>query len=270
MTKVSVYEYKSYKQFLIDWIAQTPSGGRGQRKLMAQSMGCQTPFVTQVLTGDYNFSMEQSEACARWLALSIPEAEFFFLLVQKERAGTKALEVFLERQIRERRERETQLTNKLQISDSLTSEDQQQYYSSWQYSAVHMALLVPELRTLEDLHRYFALPLPRLINILNFLSAKKLIKLRSGKYELLRPVLHVGRDSPFLAKHHANWRLKAIEAIDELSAGNFHYSGVIALSKDDYEWTKAKLGNALEEIIAKVRGSVDEKIGCLAMDLFSL
>ena len=43
MTKISVFDYKSFKKFLLDWIAQTPSNGRGQRKLMAQAMGCQTP-----------------------------------------------------------------------------------------------------------------------------------------------------------------------------------------------------------------------------------
>lgn len=270
MTKISVYDYKSFKKFLLDWIAQTPSNGRGQRKLMAQAMGCQTPFITQVLGGDYHFSMEQAEACTRWLGLSLAEAEFFILLVQKERAGTRSLENFLDRQIQERREQATQLTKRLQISETLTDEDQQQYYSSWQYSAVHMALLVPELRTLEDLHEYFAIPLPRLMTILDFLTTKKLVKVRVGKYELLRPVLHLGRDSPLLGKHHANWRLRAIEAIDAGETGNFHYSGVIALSRDDFEWTKARLAFALEEIIARVRASSDEKVGCLALDLFGL
>lgn len=270
MTKISVYDYKSFKKFLLDWIAQTPSNGRGQRKLMAQAMGCQTPFITQVLNGDYHFSMEQAEACTRWLGLSLAEAEFFVLLVQKERAGTRSLETFLDRQIQERRERATQLTNRLQISETLTESDQQQYYSSWQYSAVHMALLVPELRTLEDLHQYFALPLPRLMTILDFLTAKKLVKVRGGKYELLRPVLHLGRDSPLLPKHHANWRLRAIEAIDAGVTGNFHYSGVLALSRDDFEWTKGRLAAALEEIIARVRASADEKVACLALDLFGL
>lgn len=270
MNKISIYDYKSYRSYLLDWIAQTPAGGRGQRKLMAQAIGCQTPFITQVLNGDYHFSMEQAEACARWLSLPIEEAEFFMLLVQKERAGTKSLMLFLERQIHARREAATQLTKRLQISESLTSEDQQQYYSSWQYPAVHMAMLVPELRTLESLHKYFAIPLPRLMTILDFLTQKKLVRLKDGKYEMLKPVLHLGRDSPLLPKHHANWRLRAIEAIDTAAPGNFHYSGVVALSKDDFDWAKMKLSATLEEIIERVRGSVDEKVGCLAMDLFSL
>ena len=270
MKKLSVYEEKSYKKFLIDWMDLLPARGRGQRKLLAEAIGCQTPFVTQVLNGDYHFSLEQAEACARWLGLSTPETEYFLLLVLKERAGTKSLETILERQLQERRERDTQLNQRLKISDSLTGEDQVIYYSSWHYSAVHIALMNPELRTIEELHRRFALPLPRLVSILDFLTAKKLVRARSGKYEVMKPALHLGRDSPLLPKHHANWRLKAVEAAENRDAGNFQFTGVVSLSKDDFEWVRNRLAATLEEIVDKVKESTDERLGCLCLDLFGV
>jgi uncharacterized protein (TIGR02147 family) len=270
LRKPAIFEYKSYKSYLLDWIALTPANGRGQRKLLAQAIGCQTPFITQVLNGDYHFSPEQAEACSRWLGLSIPEGEFFLLLVMKERAGTKSLELMIERQLAERRESETQLKKRLGISDSLSNEDHIQYYSSWHYPAIHMALLNPALRTLEALHAYFALPLPRLLAVLDFLLEKKLIRAKSGQYEVMKPVIHLDKDSPLLPKHHTNWRLRAIEAVESRAAGNFHYSGVISVSADDFEWIKGKLAQALEASIDRLRNSPDERVGCLNIDLFSL
>lgn len=270
MTKISVYDYKSYKKFIVDWMDLLPAHGRGQRKLLAGAIGCQTPFVTQVLNGDYHFSLEQSEACARWLGLGVAETDFFLLLVLKQRAGTKSLATVLDRQLDERREKDTQLNQRLKISDSLTGEDQVIYYSSWQYPAVHIALLQPELRTIEELHRYFALPLPRLVAVLDFLTAKKLVRARGGRYEVLKPVLHLGRDSPLLPKHHANWRLKAIEAAERGDQGDFRYTGVISISKDDFEWVKGQLSNMLESVIERVKDSPDERLGCLALDLFGI
>jgi len=268
--KITLFEYKSYKAYLLDWIANSPANGRGQRKLLAQAVSCQTPFVTQVLTGDYNFSLEQAEACGRWLGFGRAESEYFLLLVIKERAGTKSLAAMIERQLAEKKEKESQLTNRLKISETLTNEDQVLYYSSWQYAAVHMALLNPNLRTLDELNSYFELPLTRLIAVLDFLVTKKLAKVRAGRYEVLKPVLHLGRDSPLLAKHHANWRLRAIESIESSNHENFHYSGVISVSADDFEWIKSRLADVLEEAIQRLKNSKDERIGCLALDLFGI
>jgi uncharacterized protein (TIGR02147 family) len=270
MKKTNVFDYRSYKVYLLDWIKQSPAGGRGQRKFLAQAIGCQTPFVTQVLGGDYQFSLEQVEACARWLGLTSAESEFLLLLAIRERAGTKSLAAMAERQLAERRDRETQLSSRLKISDTLTNEDQIQYYSSWHYAAVHMAVMNPALRTVAELQRHFEMPLPRLIAVLEFLEAKKLLRGKAGRYEVARSVLHLGRESRLLAKHHANWRLRAIEAVEIGSASDFHYSGVISLSGDDFEWIKAQLGVMLEESIARLKNSPDERLACLSMDLFEV
>jgi uncharacterized protein (TIGR02147 family) len=268
--KTNVFDYKSYKAYLLDWIGQSPANGRGQRKFLAQAIGCQTPFVTQVLGGDYNFSLEQIEACARWLGLSAAESEYLLLLAIRERAGTKSLAAMAERQLNERRESATQLSSRLKISETLTSDDQIQYYSSWHYAAVHMAILNPTLRSVAELQRHFEMPLPRLIAVLEFLESKRLLRSKAGRYEVIRSVLHLGRESRLLAKHHANWRLRAIEAVETGSASDFHYSGVISLSGDDFEWIKAQLGSMLEESIARLKDSPDERLACLSMDLFEV
>ncbi|MBV6514014.1 MAG: hypothetical protein FMNOHCHN_03600 [Ignavibacteriaceae bacterium] len=270
MVKLSLFEYKDYKRYISDWIEHSPQKGRGLRKQLAEAIQCQTAFVTHVLSGNYHFSLEQAEACGRWMGLSQEEIEFLLLLVMHQRAGTKSLEKLLGQQIAAKKEELNTLKNRLKISEAMSQEDQIVYYSSWHFAAIHMALLIPELQTLEGLQNYFQLSPTRLRHILDFLVNKGLIKQEKGVFKSVIPVLHLGSNSPLLNQHHTNWRLKAIESIIGKSSSDLHYSGVISLSQDDFDWVRERLSQLLEEVVARLKDSKDEKLACLSFDWFQI
>lgn len=270
MKKTSIFEYKNYKQFIIDWMELTPMQGRGQRKLLAEAIGCQTPFITHVLSGDYHFSPEQAEACARYLELNDNETEFFLLLVFKQRSGTKSLEMFFNKQISKMCEQHTIIKKRLKIDETISFENQMIYYSSWQYATIHIALLIPELQNIQSLTKYFNLPANRLLSILQFLEENGFIEKKGNLYKVKKPVLHLEKDSPYLINHLTNWRLKAIENIALNRPEDLHYSGIMSLSKDDYEWIREKLVNLLEELVIRLKDSNDEKLAHISFDLFQV
>lgn len=270
MKKASIYEYKNYKQYILDWMDKTPQQGRGQRKLLAEAIGCQTPFITHVLSGDYHFSLEQAEASARYLELNEHESEYFLLLVLKQRSGTKSLENFFSKKISEKCEEHAILKKRLNISETMSIEDQMTYYSSWHYATFHMAILIPELQTVEALAKYFPVPVARIISVLNFLTDQGLVEKRGNLYKIKKPVLHLEKDSPFLIQHHSLWRMKAIETIQSQRSENLHYSGVMSVSNDDYEWIREKLARLLEEVVERLKDSKDEKLASLCFDLFQV
>ncbi|MBV2167941.1 MAG: TIGR02147 family protein [Bdellovibrio sp.] len=270
MVKLSIYEYKDYKKFLIDWMEQAPQKGRGMRKQLAEAISCQTAFITHVLSGDYHLSLEQAEASARWMGLNEQESEFLLLLVMHQRAGTKSLENLLRRQISERRDQQAVLKKRVNIQESLTLEDQATYYGSWHYAAIHMALLNPSLRTIEGLQKYFQLPPAKLMSVLDFLVARGLVKQEKGLFKVAQPVLHLELNSPLLTQHHTHWRLKAIDSIGTKSFENLHYSGVISLSKEDYEWVRERLSHLLKDVVDKLKDSPDEQLACLNFDWFQI
>lgn len=270
MKKTTIYEYKSYKQFILDWIDKTPNMGRGQRKLIAEAIGCQNPFITHVLSGDYHFSPEQAEACARYMGLNDVDTEFFILLVLKERSGTKTLENLFGKQISQRCEQHSVLKKRLNIKETMSLEDQMVYYSSWHYAAIHMALMIPDLQNVSSLSRYFNLPLTRILSVLQFLSENHLIEQKGTLYKIKKSVLHLEKDSPIMTQHHSHWRLRAIEAIQTPRSDNLHYSGIMSLSRDDYEWVREKLAVLLEEVIERLGPSKDEKLATLCFDLFQV
>jgi uncharacterized protein (TIGR02147 family) len=270
MKKSTIFEYKNYKQFILDWMDKTPQQGRGQRKLLAEAIGCQTPFITHVLSGDYHFSAEQAEACARYIELSEIETEFFILLVLKQRAGTKSLENFFSKQISKHCEQHAVLKKRLNIEESMSIENQMVYYSSWHYAAFHMALLIPELQTVDNLAKYFNIPVARILSVLQFLSEHGLIEKKGHHYKVKKSVLHLEKDSPFLIQHHSLWRMKAIETIQGTRAENLHYSGIMSVSADDYEWVREKLARLLEEVVDRLKDSKDEKLASICFDLFQI
>lgn len=270
MHRHAIYQYNDYKTYVLDWIARSPQGGRGLRKKLADAVGCQTPFITHVLAGDYHFSPEQAEACATWLGLADLEAEYFVLLVLKARASTRSLSSLLNKQIIERREHAAVLKKRLQIDATLSPEVQTIYCSSWHYSAAHMALQIPELRSLEALRKYFSWSLNRTREVVDFLTEHGLIASGKSGLKVLKPVLHFDKNSPLLNQYLSHWRLKAIESHQYKVAADLHYSGVISLSLEDFQWARETLSQALSEIIARVKDSRDEKLAVLNIDWFGL
>lgn len=270
MERLSIYEYIDYKRYLRDWIKRMPNNGRGQRKQLADAIGCQTPFITHVLSGTYHFSLEQAEAGARWLGLNDEGTEFFLLLVIKQRSATRGLETLVARQISRRRETEVVLKKRLDIKEEMSVEDQLIYYSNWHYCVVHMACQIPQLQNVEALKNNLGLTLNQTLSALEFLTENRLIeKTRSG-YKVLRPILHLGKDSPLLAQHHTQWRLKAIDSYQKKSSSDLSYSGVASLSREDYEWVRERLSRLLEEVVNRVKGSQDEMLAGICFDLFQI
>lgn len=270
MGKLSVYEFQDYKKFILGWMEQAANGARGLRKQLADAIGCQTPFITHVLGGDYNLSLEQAEACARWVGLGDSETEFFLLLVIRQRSGTKSLANLASRQISQRRTSATVLKKRLNIDGRMNTDDQAAYYGTWYYAAVHMACLIPDLQTVESLRTYFNLSLSQTVSALAFLTEHGFIEEKKGRYKVLKPILHLEKESPFLAQHHAQWKLKALEAFAKRRSSDLFYSGVAVLSVDDYEWMREKLSQLLEEAVERIKASENETIACLNFDWFQL
>lgn len=269
-TAISVYEYGDYKKFVIHWIERAVNGGRGLRKSLADAVGCQTPFITHVLSGDYHFSPEQAESCARWMGLNDKDTEYFVLLVLRQRAGTRELERHFSKQIARRKEQRLVLKKRVGIRETLTLEDQVTYYSSWIFAAIHMAILNPESRSVEALQNRLRLPRNQVTRAVEFLISRGFVREEQGALKVIKPVLYLDAESPLIGTHHANWRVKAIEAVKNSPRAGLHYSGAVSLSQQDYEWMREKLAELLEQLANQVRDSKDEKLACFNFDWFEI
>src|SRR5213595_3742322 len=91
LMKKDTFEYVDYRSYVSDLLASQPKKGHGFRSKLATVIGCRPAYITLVLKGQANLSLEQADLLCAHFGLTSEEADFFLLLVQFERAGSASL-----------------------------------------------------------------------------------------------------------------------------------------------------------------------------------
>ncbi len=265
----TLFECSNYKTYLKQRLDER--GARsGLRSDLARALRCQTSYISQVLRGNQHLSLEQACWANDYFSHDEQEGHFFMLLVQKERAGTSDLRSYFQKQVDRILAERNKIKSRLSTTHELTEKDQARYYSRWDYSAVHMALAVPELRREEDLVRTLNLPRARVAEILRFLVQSGLAQKKGDQYLIGAMHLHLDSDSPFIHQHHSNWRLEALRRLETAEAKNLHYSGVYTLARKDYARLRENLMQVVAANLQLVRPSPEEMVVCQMIDLIPL
>lgn len=266
----SLFNYENYKSYLADRLGGK-SERRGLKSKVALALGCQPTYISQVLHGVADLSLEQADALNSFLGHTSEEAHFFMLMVQRDRAGTVSLKKYFDRAIDEELAKRLNLTKRLGTQNTLTKEDQTRYYSSWHYAAIHIALTIPTLRSVSALSQYFKISNSKTLSVLNFLTEKGLAVLhKDGRYLSGSNFIRLGNESPNIIRHHSNWRLSAISSLDREAPRDLHYSAVVSLSKKDVVKLKNKMLDEIKHMVAEIKDSKEEELYCYTLDFFSL
>ena len=266
--EINVLFFKDYKEFLNEWIQGQPSRGRGVRSALARAAGCQAAYVSQVLSGKQDFGLEQAQAISKHIGLSQDETHCFLLLVQKARAGTRELREYFQSQLDALRQERLLLKNRLGVQSFLEKENQLIYYSSWLYAAIHVITDIPAFQTREAIAEKFSLPLGKVADILEFLEKTGLIVRKDNRFQMGEGRIHLGSDSALIAKHHANWRMKAIASMDLERPDDLHYSSVVSISEKDSVQIKSAIVAVLKNIKTVIKDSRSEELFSLSFDFF--
>ena len=268
-----IFDHEDYKTYLnqkLDELAR--KGDRGPRSRLSEAIGCQTAYTAQVLRGRAHFSAEQLEAINDFLGHSEEEGAFLLLLAQWNRAGTLRLRARYRKQIEATRNRRLDLKSRLGIQSHLTELDQVTYYSSWLYGAVHALLSIPKFHSVEVIANHLQIEPNKIANAIEFLIHSGLIVQNptGPRYSIGKARIHLGADSPLIARHHINWRLQAMRALEKGERENLHYSSSVSISHEDFSKIREILVRAIESVKEVVRPSPEEKAACFAMDWFEI
>ncbi len=269
MTIKSVFEYKEYKRYLIAALGVGKKRS-GLRAKLALHLNCQTAHISQVLNGQTHFSPEQAYKINAFLGHDREEGHFFFLMMNKDRAGTKDLQEYYLQQLSEILNRRSIIKNRVTATREVPAEHQTRYYSAWYYLAIHMALSVPELQNKEALAKYFRLPLNVVAETLEFLVGTGLGDFRDGRYVIGSSHVHLGHDSDNINKHHSNWRLQAMDSLTRITPKDLHYSVVFSLAQEDSEKLKERIIEMIKANLKDVGPSKEEVLFCTCVDFFEV
>ena len=167
------------------------------------------------------------------------------------------------------KEKRLVLKDPLGVKDSITPQNQVEFYSSWIYAAVHVALTIQKLQTKESLANYFKLEISQISEILDFMESLGLVQQSGGIFKTGQSRMHLGTDSPMLSKHHINWRLQAIQSLEKRNrTADLHYLSVVSISSDDVIRIKSILVKAIEDFKRVIRDSPEEELHSFLSRLF--
>jgi uncharacterized protein (TIGR02147 family) len=271
VNQAALFEHtEDYRAYLLEALEQRAAGKRGERNRLSNFLGCQPAFVSQVLHSRAHFNLEHGAAINRYLHHNRDESHYFLLLLQKTRAATNELRSYFDAQLLEILRQRLILKQRFRVEDALSLEDKSTYYSSWIFGAVRVLLTVPGFRTREKIAERLRIPVSKANSALEFLSSRGLVAEEGGEFVATQLAMHLGNDSSMVAKHHNNWRNRAVASLDLEGERDLHYSSVVSLSLEDALKIKKMMIDHLERVRSVVRDSPAEDIFSIGIDFFAL
>jgi uncharacterized protein (TIGR02147 family) len=266
---MAAFDYHSYKRCVNDWIESQPRGGHGQLRKLALHLGVNSVVMSQVFRGDRDLSLEQALGTAVFMGLTDLERDYFLLLVQKDRAGTIDLKEVFEQQLAQIRISAQALKNRIK-HQKFTDEDRATFYSQWYYSAIRLGVSIPQLRSVSALAERLKLDRSLIAKTIEFLLKHRLIVETDGVLDMGPKVTHIGHDSPFVNRHHTNWRLQGLQAMERADDVDMFYTGPMALSEDAALSIKKMILEFIEKSTKQASKSDSEVLRCLNIDWFEV
>ncbi len=266
----SIYDYLDYQDYLNAWIIDQAKGGHGVRRKMADHLACQSAFISQVLHKTAHLSVEHGYKLNTFLNHTQDEAEYFMQLLLYQKSGSKDLQAYFKAKIDAVQKNRLILKNRIQGAKTLSESDQARYYSAWYYGAIRLLVSIPGFESRDQIAERLRLP-PRQVSLaIEFLLRTKLLTEKSGRLVQGEMHLHLENDSPLIARHHTNWRLKALEAVTAEQDSDLHYSLALTLSQKDVLKIKSKLVEFIAEVQNLVRPSAEEELCGFCLDWFKI
>ena len=266
----SIFDFIEYKPYLKRKLDALNKQEWGFKRKTATYLGCQPSYLSQILSGKPDLTIEQAHKLNSLFMHDKTESRYFILLVEKGRAITKELRDFFHEQIAEMQETRFDLKRRLKETDQVTKENLDKYYSSWLYAAVHMALALPEMNNPKSVAARLNIPENMALEIMKFLESAGLVELVNGKYEFTKMRIHLDRDSHFIQRHHINWRSQALQSVEKNFHDDLHFSTAFAVSEEDFKKIKEIFVQSIASAREVIKPSPPEEIYSITLDVFKI
>ena len=266
----SIFLYEDYRKFLREWLANRPRRGRGMLRSWAELLRVSSSTLSQILSGLRELSLEQAHDLQLTLGMSEGEADYFSLLVARERASSRNLKNHLDTKLKRLRQESQNLIRRVDHERRLTESESAIYYSSWLYTAVWLATSIPDFQTIDAITELLGVERERIVAVLNFLKSTELVEENLGHFSSRPQRTHLERNSPFIARHHSHWRLQAIRRTENLKDDELMFTGPLSISRKDFAQVREKIVALIQAVSETVNETVPEDIAVFQVDWFWL
>lgn len=267
---LNIFDFSDYRLYIKQWLETAKKEKSFTLTKLASVIQVHPTFLSQVLTGSKDLSLEQAALMSKHFEHTKLEQEFFFIILQIDRAGSHLLKEILLQRKKEIESEKNKLSNRFKNHRQLSDEHRAIFYSSWIYVAVWAATGIGKGQTATSLSSLFSLPRAKADEVLTFLLQTGLCTESQGLYRPGETHIHVPNESPFVVRHHSNWRIKAIQKMDSRKNDELFFTAPMSIAKKDFQVIREKLNLAIKEIVEVVTHSESEEIVCLNIDMFKV
>jgi uncharacterized protein (TIGR02147 family) len=265
---LSIFEFTSYRQYLMAWIKSLGSRSYGTKGRIAESLGVSSSLISQVLKGEKTLTPDQTSELCDFLGLNEIESDYLHLLVDLDRAGNHRYREKLLRKIAHLQEQSRRIGKRVPRHKELNDEQRAIYYSSWLYTGIRNLTAVSGFDNVDAIAEYFRLDPPVVNRVIRFLIENGLCREQDGKITYGPASTHVDKDSPFVNKHHQNWRFQAIQHMEARRDEDVFFTSPMSLSREAAEEIRKLLPNFVQSVMKISAPSPSEMAVCLNIDWF--
>lgn len=265
---MNLFELENYKTIIQSIMEEKRKTQKGVSRKLAEYLNVHPSMISQVLMGNKDFSEEQMMLVTEFLGLPQLESQYLLILLQQERAGSTKLKKYYGGMKAEVRKKALSIHERVIKNKTLSDKEKAIFYSNWLYPAVHLLSTLDKKPRFEEICERLDISAARAREILDFLIDHHMVVERDGVFSSGPVVTHLEKSSPFLPKHHTNWRLKAIQYSDKISDQELMYTASMSINKKDFAKVREEFLQSIQKMVKVVSHSPAEDIAQINLDFF--
>jgi uncharacterized protein (TIGR02147 family) len=266
---MDVFAYTNYQKYL----QALTSGAKATKSVseLAELSGVQRSYFSNVLAGRANLNTDQGFRLSQGLHHNEAEQEYFLALIEYERASSTAYRVHLKAKLTASQTKNRSLTEKLtRETPPVDASVLLEYFSAWEYVAIHTLVSIPKFQTLEEISNALGLTIPYTETIIHKLEQWGLVRKVQGRYRWQAGNMHIPHDSPAILLYHREWREKALENARRVREKEVHFTSVYSVSEDDFEEMRTQILEFIKQYSQKAGESKEQNLVVMNLDHFKL
>lgn len=259
-----IYEFTTYRDYLV---AELPAKfGRGAQQKFADMLRCQPSFISQVLKGRNELSMEYAFRANEFLGHGPDEKQYFMTMVSLSKAGSYELKKYYLGVLDSIRQQKMQV-HKIVKKHALNEQEMLIYYSNWLYVSVHMLVTIEGFDTMVALQTKLNANEEELQQAVRFLINAGLLIEVDGRLAVGESHIHLKKTSPIAHSASVATRLRVLDKMKLNDPVPLHFTNNFTVSQAGYTKIKKALLEAIAETGEIIEAEAPDRFCTLVIDL---
>lgn len=266
---MKIFETTNYREYLKHYIAALPLKGRGEMSRIATALNISATMVSQVLSGDKDFSMEQAFTLATYLGFDSFEKDYWICLVELSRAGTKELALYWEEKAATLKRESYDAKKRIRSTGEISEEQKNIYYSHSLFIAIRLFCSIRP-RRVEDIEQRFRLTRSEAHHFLGHLKDMGLVEKNNHDYSTTPKIIFLDKKSPQIYRNHTNWRIQSLKQLERPKENDLSFTFPMSISKKDFVEIRKRLVAEMMEVRKALDSTEPETIAFLNLDFIEM